>query len=83
MPKMSGPALDRRLKSLLPHVKFIYMTGYLEQTAPGDDFLQDAYFLQKPFSRETVVGQVGESLKDSPLPKRLPKLKPLPESLPA
>ena len=82
MPKMRGPALAKRLKSLLPQVKFIYMTGYLEQSAPGDDFLQDAYFLQKPFSRETIVGQVGESLKDSPLPKRLPTPKPVPESLP-
>jgi hypothetical protein len=58
------------------------MTGYLERSAPDDDFLQDAFFLQKPFSRESVVGQVGESLKDAPLPKRLPKPKPIAESLP-
>ena len=82
MPKMRGPALAKRLKSLLPHLKIVYMTGYLEQSAPGDDFLQDAFFLQKPFSRETVVGQVGESLKDSPLPKHVSKPKSLPESLP-
>jgi signal transduction histidine kinase/CheY-like chemotaxis protein len=82
MPKMRGPALAKRLKALLPHVKIVYMTGYLEQSTPGDDFLQDAFFLQKPFSRETIVGQVGESLKDSPLPKPLAKPKPLPESLP-
>jgi signal transduction histidine kinase len=82
MPKMRGPALAKRLKTLLPHVKIVYMTGYLERSAPDDDFLQDAFFLQKPFSRESVVGQVGESLKDAPLPKRLPKPKPLAESLP-
>ena len=82
MPKMRGPALAKRLKTLLPHVKIVYMTGYLEQSAPDDDFLQDAFFLQKPFSRESVVGQVGESLKDAPLPKPLPKPKPLVESLP-
>ena len=82
MPKMRGPALAKRLKTLLPHVKIVYMTGYLEQSAPDDDFLQDAFFLQKPFSRESVVGQVGESLKDAPLPNRLPKPKPLVESLP-
>ncbi|HET6929839.1 MAG TPA: ATP-binding protein [Candidatus Acidoferrum sp.] len=84
MPKMRGPALAQRLKSVLPHVRIVYMTGYLEQSAPGDDFLQDAFFLQKPFSRESVVGQVGESLKASPLPARLlkPKPKPLPETLP-
>ncbi|HWY05246.1 MAG TPA: ATP-binding protein [Candidatus Acidoferrales bacterium] len=82
MPKMRGPALAKRLKTLLPHVKIVYMTGYLEQSAPDDDFLQDAFFLQKPFSRESVVGQVGESLKDAPLPNSLSKPKPLAESLP-
>ena len=81
MPKMRGPALARRLKSLLPHVKIVYMTGYLEQSAPDDDFLQDAFFLQKPFSRETVVGQVSESLKEVTVPKLTSKR--LRESLPA
>ena len=80
MPKMRGPALARRLKTLLPHVKIVYMTGYLEQSATDDDFLQDAFFLQKPFSRESVVHQVGESLKDVTLPKRHSKQ--LVESLP-
>lgn len=82
MPKMRGPALTKRLTSLLPHLKIVYMTGYLEQSAPDDNFLQDAFFLQKPFSRESVVGQVGESLKDAPLPKRVSKAKLLAESLP-
>ena len=83
MPKMRGPALARRLKTLRPHLTVVYMTGYLERSAPGDDFLQDAFFLQKPFSRETIVSQIGEALKDSPLPNRPSKSgKPLPESLP-
>lgn len=83
MPKMRGPALARRLKTLRPHLKVVYMTGYLERSAPGDDFLQDAFFLQKPFSRETIVSQIGEALKDSPLLNRPSKSgKPLPESLP-
>jgi len=83
MPKMRGPALAKRLKTLHPHLKLVYMTGYLEQSAPGDDLLQDAFFLQKPFSRETIVGQINESLKDAPLPKPPSKSrKPLPLSLP-
>ncbi len=82
MPRMRGPALAKRLKTLLPHLKIVYMTGYLEQSAPADDFLQDAFFLQKPFSRESVVGQVSESLKDAAVPKLPSKPKPLIESLP-
>jgi len=84
MPKMRGPGLAKRLKSLLPHLKIVFMTGYLEQSAPGDDFLQDAFFLQKPFSRESIVGQINESLKDTPRPKPISNSKPKlqPESLP-
>jgi signal transduction histidine kinase/ActR/RegA family two-component response regulator len=63
MPKMRGPALAQRLKTLVPHVKIVYMTGYLDQNSSDEDFLQDASFLQKPFSRESVVSQVGEILK--------------------
>ena len=64
MPKMRGPALAKRLKTLLPHAKIVYMTGYLGQNGESHDYLRDAYFLQKPFTRENLVGQVGEALKD-------------------
>jgi signal transduction histidine kinase len=63
MPKMRGPALAQRLKTLLPHVKIVYMTGYLDQNGGDEDFLQDAFFLQKPFSRESVVSQIDETLR--------------------
>lgn len=63
MPKMRGPALARQLKSLLPHLKIIYMTGYLEQNGGTDDYLHDAFFIQKPFSRDSVVRNVTEALK--------------------
>jgi signal transduction histidine kinase/FixJ family two-component response regulator len=63
MPKMRGPALARQLKSVLPDVRIVYMTGYLEQTDGSDEFLQDAHFLQKPFTRESIVGGVAEAMK--------------------
>jgi signal transduction histidine kinase/ActR/RegA family two-component response regulator len=63
MPKMRGPALGEKLKTLLPHVKIVYMTGYLDQNGDQDNFLQNAFFLQKPFSRDSVVGRIGEALK--------------------
>ncbi|HET8921965.1 MAG TPA: ATP-binding protein [Candidatus Acidoferrum sp.] len=62
MPRMRGPELGLRLKSLLPNVKIVYMTGYLEHSDGGDQFLEDAFFLQKPFSRESVVRLVGQAL---------------------
>jgi DNA-binding NtrC family response regulator len=63
MPKMRGPELAKQLKSVLPDVKIVYMTGYLEQTDAGDELLQGAYFLQKPFTRECIVGGVAEAMK--------------------
>jgi CheY-like chemotaxis protein len=63
MPKMRGSELGMRLQRLLPHLKIIYMTGYLEQSDADRGFLEDAFFLQKPFSREAVVHQVGRALK--------------------
>jgi signal transduction histidine kinase/ActR/RegA family two-component response regulator len=71
MPKMRGTELGMRLKSLLPHVKIVYMTGYLEQNAGDNGFMEDALFLQKPFSREAVVRLVGQALK-SERPQRRP-----------
>jgi signal transduction histidine kinase/FixJ family two-component response regulator len=62
MPGMRGTELGVRLKSLLPHLKLIYMTGYLEQQEGDVEFPLDAHFLQKPFSRESVVRQVAEAL---------------------
>ena len=63
MPKMRGPELARRLKSELPDVKIVYMTGYLEQTDGGEEFLKDAHFLHKPFTRESIVAGVAEAMK--------------------
>ncbi len=63
MPKMRGPALAKRLKTLVPHAKIVYMTGYLAQNGESNDYLLDAFFLQKPFSRESLVDQVAEALK--------------------
>jgi hypothetical protein len=39
------------------------MTGYLEQSDADRGFLEDAFFLEKPFSREAVLHQVGRALK--------------------
>jgi signal transduction histidine kinase/ActR/RegA family two-component response regulator len=77
MPNMRGPELGSRLKTMLPNAKIIYMTGYLEQTETGAGFLEDALFLQKPFSRETVLCQVGKALISEPAKKR----KPTPQSV--
>jgi signal transduction histidine kinase/ActR/RegA family two-component response regulator len=62
MPKMGGNELGIRLKCLLPHLKIVYMTGYLEQTNGGDGLLREALFIQKPFSREALISKLDHAL---------------------
>jgi hypothetical protein len=42
-----------------------------------DDFPQDAFFLQKPFSRESLVGEVGEALENVAPARRLDQIVPV------
>jgi DNA-binding NtrC family response regulator len=62
MPKMRGPELAKRLKSLRADIRTVYMSGYLEYNRGSAEFLDDGFFLQKPFTRETLVRKVSEAL---------------------
>jgi YesN/AraC family two-component response regulator len=64
MPKMRGPELAKRLKGLRNSMRVVYMSGYLEYNRGNEDFLEEGFFLQKPFSRDTLVRKVGEALRD-------------------
>lgn len=65
MPKMRGPELAKRLKGLRTKLRIVYMSGYLEYNRGNDDLLEEGFFLQKPFSRDTLVLKVGEALKNN------------------
>jgi hypothetical protein len=41
------------------------MSGYLEYNRGNEDFLEEGFFLQKPFSRVTLVGKVAEALRNN------------------
>lgn len=62
MPKMRGPELAMRLRALQIETKIIYMSGYLEYNTGSGEFLENAFFLQKPFTRESLVHKVDEVL---------------------
>jgi CheY-like chemotaxis protein len=64
MPKMRGPELAKRLKSARANLRIVYMSGYLEYNRGNEDFLEEGFFLQKPFSRDTLVHKVGEALRN-------------------
>jgi signal transduction histidine kinase len=69
MPRMRGPELARRLMRLRPGLKVVYVSGYLEPDETDGDFLREALFLNKPFSREMLVNQIGEALRKQVLVK--------------
>ena len=62
MPNMRGPEVAMRLKDRLPELRVIYMSGYVEHNARNEE-LADAFFLQKPFSRRSLVEKVQEALR--------------------
>jgi len=64
MPKMRGPELGKRLKDLRSDVKIIYMSGYLDYDKGEGEFPTGGLFLQKPFSRETLIEKVNKALSD-------------------
>jgi signal transduction histidine kinase len=66
MPNMRGPEFTKKVKALLPGIKVIYMSGYLDYEKGSGEFLEDGFFLQKPFSREILVRKVNEALGNTP-----------------
>jgi signal transduction histidine kinase len=62
MPRMRGPELAKRMKRLKPGLKVVYVSGYLEPSEIDGDFLKEGFLLDKPFSRDALVNQIGEAL---------------------
>ncbi len=67
MPKMGGPELAKRLERLAPDLKVVYMSGYLENGQEHSEVMESRFFLQKPFSRDALVRQVAEAMKNEPM----------------
>ncbi len=63
MPQMRGPELAKKLKELRKGLRIVYMSGYLDYKRGSEEFLEEGYFLQKPFSRDTLVNKVAEALR--------------------
>jgi len=64
MPRMRGSELAKRLKTLQPEIKVIYVSGYLDYQQSGNEFVEEALFIQKPFTRTVLVARMAELLKE-------------------
>jgi CheY-like chemotaxis protein len=67
MPNMRGPELAKCLKAQNRELKIIYMSGYLEFNKADGEFVEGGFFLQKPFSRDSLVGKVDDVLRQDRL----------------
>ena len=72
MPEMRGTELAARLSNLLPKIKVIFMSGYLEHNDESDELVEDSVFLEKPFTRESLLNKVNEAFRSASVanPKR-------------
>ena len=63
MPRMRGTELAARLLELFPNLKVIFMSGYLDQIEPNPDSASNQYFIEKPFTRESILSKVNEAFR--------------------
>jgi len=63
MPQMSGRRFADWLRSASPHIKVVFVSGYLEESLqPGDRGDPGMFFLPKPFDPEQLAAKVREAL---------------------
>jgi DNA-binding response OmpR family regulator len=68
MPGINGRELGRRLESLRPDMKILYISGYPKDVVFGQKLLEDgAAFLEKPISPDTLLPRVREMLDADPI----------------
>jgi two-component system cell cycle sensor histidine kinase/response regulator CckA len=66
MPDLSGPELARRLESLRPGVRTLFVSGYTAETVRGRGRLPaDSAFLEKPFDQRSLLRAVRAVLDHS------------------
>jgi CheY-like chemotaxis protein len=74
MPEMNGLELARRIRTVKPATRVLFMSGYPEHTAlPGGSLEQGMRLVAKPFDRQTLLRSVRAALDASAagLPKPL------------
>lgn len=62
MPQMRGPELAERVLEFLPETRVVFMSGYPQQSEVNPDLGAEKFFVQKPFTRESLVLTVSQAM---------------------
>lgn len=65
MPGMDGPAMVRAIRSRLPDMPVLFMSGYAEEQLRKDIDIPNMHFLAKPFSVASIGEKVGMVLREA------------------
>ena len=66
MPEMNGRELARKLLSLYPTIKCLFMSGYTANVIAHHGVLDEGInFLQKPFSKQDLAAKIRNALDES------------------
>ena len=74
MPKLSGRELSERIAAMQPSTKVMFMSGYTNDSVVNHGILDGAsWFIQKPFTLESLVRRVRQVLDSDGNPANLTK----------
>jgi two-component system cell cycle sensor histidine kinase/response regulator CckA len=62
MPGLSGPAMVQRLRSTMPDVKVLFLSGYAGEFLRENGMTGDVEFLQKPVPPAVLLKKIDELL---------------------
>jgi two-component system, cell cycle sensor histidine kinase and response regulator CckA len=65
MPSMDGPAMAREIRTLIPNMPVLFMSGYAEEQLRREIDMDEMHFIAKPFSVAQIADKVGEVLRTS------------------
>jgi signal transduction histidine kinase len=72
MPKLSGRELSERITAIHPSTKVLFMSGYTNDSVVNHGILDGGtWFIQKPFTLESLVRRVREVLDNEEAPANL------------
>jgi signal transduction histidine kinase/CheY-like chemotaxis protein len=70
MAQMQGPDLAALLARLFPGMKTVYMSGYQDYGAKDSGSAEGSLYVQKPFSRDDLLGVIAHALKESEIEEK-------------